>query len=104
MEGGEAIRRGDAFDVGPRADEPEPPITRAGVAPATLTTLEQVARGFDLVKGPAEVVLQFEDGLFTTAWLKRRVTLKRLGEFEPVFREASTSDKPLPSALIERPE
>jgi hypothetical protein len=59
--------------------------------------VEQLARGFDLVKGRARIELQFEDGLFETGWLHQRRTLNRLDEFEPVFRETVGSTEPLPS-------
>jgi hypothetical protein len=78
------------------------PLTRADVAPATLRALELVARGFDVTQGMAEVVLIFQDGLFEAAWLKRRITLKRLDEFEPVFREAAATTEPTGSARVVR--
>jgi hypothetical protein len=72
-------------------------LTRADVAPTVLASIEQLARGFDLVRGRSRIELQFEDGLFETGWLHHRLTLKQLEEFEPVFREAEVSSEPLPS-------
>jgi hypothetical protein len=37
------------------------------------------------------------------AWIKRRLQVKRLGEFEPVSAKLSQSDEPLPSATITKP-
>jgi hypothetical protein len=93
--GGE-ILRGDSYDVGSRRDDDQP-LTRADIAPSVLRAVEQLAQGFDLVKGRATVELPFEDGLFETGWLHRRLTLKRLDEFEPVCRETAASTEPLPS-------
>jgi hypothetical protein len=93
--GGE-IRSGDAFSVGPRkVEQDDRPLTRSDVAPTVLASIEQLARGFDLVRGRSSIELQFEDGLFETGWIKRRLQVKQLGEFEPVFREAVQSDEPL---------
>jgi hypothetical protein len=80
-----------------RASDDGTHVTRAEVAPTTIRALEHIARGFDLTRGLANVRLTFENGLFSHAWLERRVTLKTLSEFEPVFRE--TADDPLPSEL-----
>jgi hypothetical protein len=87
---GEAIRRGDAFSVASRAKGEEPQkVARADVAPVTLAALELIAHGFDLATGRAKIEITYEGGLFEVAWITRRLTLKGLSEFEPVFREAS---------------
>jgi hypothetical protein len=100
--GGE-IRRGDSYGVGPRKDdETDRPLTRADIAPTVLASIEQLAQGFDLVRGRAILKVVFDEGRFEVAWLERRVTLKSLAEFEPVFREATASAEPLPSARIVR--
>jgi hypothetical protein len=102
LTGGE-VRRGDSYSVGPRKDEQDRPLTRADIAPTVLASIEQLARGFDLVRGRSLIELQFEDGLFETGWIKRRLQVKQLGEFEPVSAKLSQSDEPLPSAAIAKP-
>jgi hypothetical protein len=88
---GDEIRRGDAFNVASKPkDDGSGPVARNDVAPATLKALELVAHGFDLQAGRAKVEITYEAGRFEVAWITRRLTLKSLTEFEPVFRAAPT--------------
>jgi hypothetical protein len=94
----EAIRRGDEFSVASTTRDEEPqPVTRAEVAPVTLGALELVAHGFDLTTGRAKIEITYDAGLFEVAWITRRLTLKSLSEFEPVFKEAAAHDFRAPS-------
>jgi hypothetical protein len=108
--GGE-ILRGDSYDVGSRRDDDQP-LTRADIAPSVLRAVEQLAQGFDLVKGRATIELQFKDGLFETGWLHRRLTLQRLDEFQPCSErrrlalsrfQASAQDGPARDGLANAP-
>jgi hypothetical protein len=72
-------------------------VELADLPPTTVALLELVARGFDLTSGPAVVELTFQDGGFQFAWLRRRVRLSDLREFDAVFAEAWRIERALTS-------
>jgi len=63
-------------------------VTRADLPPTAVALLELVARGFDVTSGPVTVDLTFQDGMLQTVFLKQRLNLTRVREFDAVFAEA----------------
>jgi hypothetical protein len=67
----DAIRRGDAFQVG-RCDLPA----------LTLDVLEGIAVRFGAARGLCRIELEFDDGMFKVGWKHERITTGRLRDLD----------------------
>jgi hypothetical protein len=63
-------------------------ISRDQLPPRLIRFLEITAQAFAVDTGPAIVELNFQDGHFEYAWLKRRIRVGDLPDLQDSFDEA----------------